>query len=246
MKKILSLILGICMLTVPFGAHAEGRLNWYFSSRGQSERPGLPAVDESVAKGIGKDEKVLYLTFDAGYENGKVEKIADILAEQRVTGAFFVLKHFVEAEPDLVLRLRKDGNLICNHTSSHPAIPGLTRDELRAELEGVAGAYRALAGEEMAPYFRPPEGAYDAASLQTVSDLGYRTVFWSLAYADWDNDKQPDAASSLAKLESRVHNGAVILLHPTGAVNVEILPQFIRDMKERGYRFGSLEALWES
>lgn len=246
MKKILSVVLCLCLLSFPLSVHAEGRQNWYFSSKGQNDRPTLPQVDPELAKGIGKDEKVLYLTFDAGYENGNVAKITDILEQNGVTGAFFVLKHFVEANPDLVLRMQKNGNLLCNHTSSHPAIPGLSKEKLKAELDTVADSYKTVTGEDMAPYFRPPEGAYDTASLQAVRDLGYRTVFWSLAYADWDNDKQPDPETSLKKLESRVHNGAVILLHPTSATNAKILDRFIRDMKEKGYRFGTLEELWEA
>lgn len=242
-RRLLSLLL-CSLLLFTQTAQAAQRKNWYFSSKGQNDRPGLPQVDEAVAKGIGPDEKVLYLTFDAGYENGNVAKVAAILAENGVTGAFFVLKHFVEKEPELVIKLRNDGNLICNHTSTHPAICSLSREQLKAELEGVAASYRALTSEDMAPFFRPPEGAYDDASLKTVSELGYKTVFWSLAYADWDNDKQPAPDTALEKLESRVHNGAVILLHPTSATNAAILARFITDMKERGYRFGSLEELW--
>lgn len=244
-KTLLSLFLCLLLL-FPETAQAGERMNWYFSSKGQNDRPGLPKLDENVAKGIGPDEKVLYLTFDAGYENGNVAKIAETLENKGVTGAFFVLKHFVEANPELVLSLLKNGNMICNHTSSHPAICSLTKEQLKAELEGVAASYRSLTGQELSPYFRPPEGAYDDASLAAVSELGYKTVFWSLAYADWDNDRQIDPAAALQKLESRVHNGAVILLHPTSATNAEILGQFIEDMKAQGYRFGSLEELWSA
>ena len=243
MKKTICLFLALSFLLFPLTASAAGRQNWYFTPAGENRRPGLPQVDPALAVAIGRDEKILYLTFDAGYENGNVAKIADVLKKNDVTGAFFVLKHFVEAEPDLVLRLRKDGNLICNHTSSHPALPGLSAEEIRAELAGVAQRYRELTGEEMAPFFRPPEGAWDEESLKTVRDAGYRTVFWSLAYADWDNDKQPAPEKALEKLEGRVHNGAVILLHPTSATNAAILDRFIGDMKEKGYRFGSLEEL---
>lgn len=243
LKKLLSLSLCFLLL-LSVTVRAAERKNWYFSSKGQNDRPGLPKVDEKIAKGMGADDKVLYLTFDAGYENGNVAKIAGVLAENEVTGAFFVLKHFVEAQPELVLTLRKNGNLICNHTSTHPAICSLSAEELKAELEGVAASYKTLTGEDMAPFFRPPEGAYDDASLKTVAECGYKTVFWSLAYADWDNHKQPDPEKALQKLESRVHNGAVILLHPTSATNASILGRFISDMKDKGYRFGSLEELW--
>ena len=246
MKKIISFFLSVIILSASSFATAKSGENWYFSSRGRNERPGLPTLDAKLGKGIGKDEKVLYLTFDAGYENGNVEKVVKTLREEKVTGAFFVLKHFIEANPELCKQIRADGNLLCNHTAKHPNITTLSPEELEKELKDLENTCLEICGKGLDPYFRPPEGAYSRESLETVSRLGYRTVFWSLAWADWDNNNQKSPEYAMEKLCSRVHNGAVILLHPTSATNAEILDDFIREMKARGYRFGSLEELWEN
>ena len=245
MKKILLWILSIALLSSSAFAVSSKTANWYFSSKSQNDRPSLPSVPEELAKGMGKDEKVIFLTFDAGYENGNVEKIVDILKENEVAGAFFVLKHFVEANPELCKKILKNGNLICNHTANHPSVARLSKEGIEKEIRSLEETYEAVTGEKMAPFFRPPEGAYTMEALKTVSELGYRTVFWSLAWADWDNKDQKSPEYAMEKLCSRVHNGTVLLLHPTSETNVKILGDFIRQMKEKGYRFASLEELWE-
>lgn len=245
MKKIISFFLSVIILSASSFATAKSGENWYFSSRGNNERPGLPLLDQSLGKGIGSDEKVLYLTFDAGYENGNVEKVVNVLREEKVQGAFFVLKHFVEANPELCKQILKDGNLLCNHTADHPNITTLSPQALENELKELERVCEEVCGEKPSPYFRPPEGAYSKESLEEVARLGYRTVFWSLAWADWDNNNQKSPEYAMEKLCSRVHNGAVILLHPTSSTNAAILGDFIREMKACGYRFGSLEELWQ-
>ena len=246
MKKIISIVLSVMILSVSSFATAKSGENWYFSAKGEGNRPGLPALDEKLGKGIGKDEKVLYLTFDAGYENGNVAKVVDTLQKEKVNGAFFVLKHFVEANPQLCKTICENGNLLCNHTASHPNITKISPEKLEQELKELEKTCKEVCGIEPARYFRPPEGAYSTESLETVARLGYRTVFWSLAWADWDNNNQKSPEYAMEKLCSRVHNGAVILLHPTSATNAAILGDFIREMKSRGYRFGSLEELWSA
>ncbi len=248
MKKIISFFLSISFmiaLAIPSFAKKDGSENWYFLSKSQNDRPRLPVVDEDLAKGIGKDEKVLYLTFDAGYENGNVEKTVDILKEHEVTGAFFILKHFANENPELCKKMAENKNLVCNHTANHPNITTLSAENLKAEIREMEEAYEKATGLSLAPFFRPPEGGYNQNCLQTIKDCGYRTVFWSLAWADWDNNNQKGAEYAMEKLTSRVHNGAVILLHPTSKTNTEILGDFIEKMKAQGYRFGSLEELWE-
>ncbi len=245
MKKFISFFLSIIILSASSFATAKSGENWYFSSRGKNERPGLPTLDQSLGKGIGKDEKVLYLTFDAGYENGNVAKVVKTLQEEKVTGAFFVLKHFIQDNPELCKQIRQDGHLLCNHTANHPNITTLSPAELEQELNELEQVCKQVCGKGTDPYFRPPEGAYSKESLAEVARLGYRTVFWSLAWADWDNNNQKSPEYAMEKLCSRVHNGAVILLHPTSATNAQILGDFIREMKSRGYRFGSVEELWQ-
>lgn len=241
--KILTALFAVILAAESAAAAGAQEENWYFVSKKDGSRPRLPALSEELGTGIGKDEKVLYLTFDAGYENGNVEKVVDILNEKKVPGAFFVLSHTVNAYPDLIRKMREGGHLVANHTAVHKNIARLDAEGIKAEIQKLEADYRAVTGEDLAPYFRPPEGAYSEAALNTVKECGYRTVFWSVAYADWDNDRQPEPEAALMKLESLVHNGAVILLHPTSATNAGILARFIDDMTAKGYRFASLEEL---
>ncbi len=246
MKKILWLFLSIILLSISSFAAPASTENWYFVSEGEGRRPRLPSLEESLGKGIGKDEKVVYLTFDAGYENGNVAKCVSALKEEGVKGTFFVLKHFIEENPALCKEITSQGSLICNHTASHPNITKISNEEILRELKELEEVYQNTTGQTLSPYFRPPEGAYSAESLKTVADAGYRTVFWSLAWADWDNNNQKSAEYAMGKLLPRVHNGAVILLHPTSKTNAEILPAFIRELKNQGYRFATVEELWDA
>ena len=188
-------------------------------------------------------DKVVYLTFDAGYENGNVEKILDALEAEGATGAFFVLGHLAEANPALVRRMAEGGHLVCNHTYSHKNLCGASPETVEQELTRLENACREAAGVTVAKYFRPPEGSFDTGLLSAAQDLGYKTVFWSFAYADWDNARQPAPAAAKGKILDNIHNGAVILLHPTSATNAEILPEVLRELKARGYRFGTLDEL---
>ncbi len=188
------------------------------------------------------DDKVVYLTFDAGYENGNVGKVLDALKAEGGTGAFFILGNLPEAHPELVRRMVDEGHQVCNHTFTHKNLCGAPAGELTAELKRLEGACTAI-GVRLSPYFRPPEGCFDTALLREAQSAGYRTVFWSFAYADWDNAKQPDPAAAKKKILDNLHNGAVILLHPTSATNAAILGDVLREMKTMGYRFGTLDEL---
>jgi peptidoglycan-N-acetylmuramic acid deacetylase len=191
----------------------------------------------------GCDDKVVYLTFDAGYENGNVEKILDVLNREQVTGAFFILGNLIKRNPELVLRMADEGHLVCNHTFHHKNITTLTDTELYDEISSLEAAYQELTGKEMSKYFRPPEGVFDAKSLQYLNEHGYKTVFWSFAYADWDNHKQMNPDHAKKKIMDHIHNGEVMLLHPTSATNAQILGAVIQEIKSLGYRFGSLDEL---
>jgi len=244
MKKILSAMLSLILLSISSFAAENTSQSWYFASKNQNDRPTLPVVNDPSVKGIGADEKVIYLTFDAGYENGNVEKTVDILKEHEVPGAFFVLRHFVEKNPELCKKMKENGNLVCNHTSSHPCITKISEDDLKREIEELENVYRDLTGYEMDRYFRPPEGTYSEEALRRVSNLGYRTVFWSLAWADWDNNNQKTPEYAMGKIMPRIHNGTILLLHPTSDTNTKILGEMISSLKEKGFRFASLEELW--
>lgn len=192
------------------------------------------------------DEKVVYLTFDAGYENGNVEKILDTLKAHAVPGAFFILGHLAEAHPELVRRMAEEGHLVCNHTYTHKDMTGDHTADLAGELTRLETACRDLCGVEIAKFFRPPEGKFDRAMLTEAQSLGYKTIFWSFAYADWDNKKQPAPAAAQQKILENMHNGAVLLLHPTSSTNTAVLGDVITALKADGYRFGTLYELTEA
>ena len=187
---------------------------------------------------------MIYLTFDAGYENGNVEKILDAMKEEDVKGAFFILGNLIERNPELVEKMINDGHLVCNHTNKHRDMTkSASIDEFRQELESLEALYSEKFGATMPKYFRPPEGKFSEASMQYAKELGYKTIFWSIAYADWDNNKQMSNQAAKEKIMSNLHNGAVILLHPTSATNANIMKELILDIKSQGYRFGTLDEL---
>lgn len=197
-------------------------------------------IDDDLENG----EKVVYLTFDAGYENGYTETILDTLKSKNVPATFFLVSHYFKSAPELVKRMVNEGHIIGNHTMSHPKISNLSsKDELRKQIVGLEELYKELTGKDMKKYFRPPSGNYNINSLEQVKELGYKTIFWSLAYADWDNNKQPSHDYAIEKLMSRMHNGAIILLHSTSKTNSEILGEFIDILKADGYEFKSLDYL---
>ncbi len=188
------------------------------------------------------DGKVIYLTFDAGYENGYTEEILNVLKKHQIPAAFFLVEHYMKTAPDLVKRMADEGHTVANHTSSHPDMSRIaTKEALLAELTPVEQYYKKLTGKDMKKIYRPPQGKYSETNLKQAKELGYTTVFWSLAYADWNNAKQPDPAGAIQKLNSRIHGGAIILLHSTSATNAEILDTLITDWKGMGYTFGTLD-----
>lgn len=189
------------------------------------------------------DEKVIYLTFDAGYENGNVEKILDILNGEGVKGAFFVLGHLINDNPELISKMFDGGHLVCNHTFSHKAMVGKSRQDFKQELESLEQACLETTGRELSKYYRPPEGRFDEDSLKYAKDMGYKTIFWSFAYADWDNSSQMSPEKAKKKILDNIHNGEIMLLHPTSETNAKILEEIIRELKQQGYRFGTLDEL---
>ena len=226
---------------------AAESVSWYCPHETDGKRPSAPPemayLTEHGGHFLGEDEPVIFLTFDAGYENGNVEKILDVLKEENVPGAFFILENLCRRNPELVQRMAAEGHLVCNHTAKHPDMSKKSRAEFGAELKAMEDAYRELTGTEIARYYRPPEGRFSRENLDWARELGYDTILWSYAYADWDNDRQPDPEASVGKILAGTHNGEVILLHPTSATNARILPRLIRSWKEMGYRFGTLDEL---
>ena len=211
---------------------------------GNAGRDQLMALDAAY---LGDPtEKVLYLTFDAGYENGSTEKILDILKRQQVPAAFFLVGNYIEKNADLVRRMVEEGHIVGNHTMHHCDMSKLTTKEAFArELQDLEDLYRETTGKELPKFYRPPQGIYSQENLKMAKELGYKTVFWSLAYVDWNNDAQPSQEEAFAKLLPRTHPGAVVLLHSTSKTNAQILEELIGKWKEEGYTFGTLEELFE-
>ena len=190
-------------------------------------------------------EKVIYLTFDAGYENGCTEKILDVLKDHEIPAAFFLVGNYMDRNADLVRRMVSEGHIVGNHTLHHPDMSKITdKAAFEAELTGLEEKFREVTGADLPKYYRPPQGVYSEENLKMARDLGYKTVFWSLAYVDWNNDSQPTKEEAFAKLLPRIHNGAVVLLHSTSRTNAEILDELLTKWKEMGYRFGTLEELF--
>lgn len=195
-------------------------------------------------KKANSENKVVYLTFDAGYENGNVRKIVDILKEENVTGAFFVLDNLVRKNPDLIREMIKNGNIVANHTAGHKDITRFnTKEDLREEIVKLEKVFEENSGQAMQKYFRPPEGKLSEQSLKWLDEMGYKTVMWSFAYEDWNNNSQPSKEVAKKKILDNIHNGEVMLLHPTSKTNAEILKEIIVELKNQGYRFGTIDEL---
>ena len=245
-----ALVGAIVLSAAVFGGSALQTGSWGLSFR-QEGQPPLGSAGEEQLRRYGAaylgdpEEKVLYLTFDAGYENGYTEKILDVLKKEQVPAAFFLVGHYIEKNADLVRRMVAEGHTVGNHTMHHPDMSAIgEKTAFARELQDLEDLYRRTTGEELPRYYRPPKGVYSEANLAMAQELGYKTVFWSLAYVDWQNDAQPSRETAFDKLIPRTHNGAVVLLHSTSRTNGEILEELIGKWKDMGYRFGALEELF--
>ena len=190
------------------------------------------------------EEKVLYLTFDCGFENGNTPAILDALKKHQAPATFFIVGNYLETSPELVKRMVKEGHTVGNHTYHHPNMSGMTTQEaFEKELKDLEMLYEEVVGAEMSSYYRPPQGIYSEQNLRMAKELGYQTIFWSLAYVDWDQNHQPTREQAFEKLLGRVHPGAVVLLHNTSDTNGQILDELLGKWKEMGYEFATLDGL---
>ncbi len=254
-KRDLWIIFGALFIALGFGLHlildnVMSTASWGLSFRTEGAPPLGPAGKEQLQKYdavyLGNtEEKVIYLTFDAGYENGATEKILDALKKHNAPASFFLVGNYLEKNPDLVRRMVNEGHIVANHTMHHYDMSKLSdKAAFSKELTDLENLYREITGGEMPKYYRPPQGIYSQENLEMAKELGYKTVFWSLAYVDWNNDKQPSADYAFSKLLPRTHNGAVVLLHSTSATNAQIMDELLTKWEELGYRFGSIEELF--
>ena len=249
------IILIICSLLC-INASAFDEQHWYCKRNSDHKQPSLDASMQwindhnciYVDKKHGDDckDKVIYLTFDAGYENGNVDRILDVLNKENVKGAFFILENLIDRNPELVKKMTDHGHLVCNHTAKHKNIAKLSDQAILSEIKDLEQSYYNLTGKQMSKYFRPPEGTFDIRSINTLDENGYTTVLWSFAYADWDNAKQMSSDKAIEKIMDNLHNGEIMLLHPTSATNAQILSEVIEKIKAEGYRFGTLDEICDN
>ncbi len=247
---VLAVAIAITAAVSVFSASALETGSWGLSFRQEGAPPignaGVDQLKRYDAAYIGDTtQKKLYLTFDAGYENGCTAKILDILKKHEVKAAFFLVGNYIQQNPDLVKRMVEEGHIVGNHTMHHWDMSKLSeKAAFSKELQDLEGLYKDTTGQEMPKYYRPPQGIYSEENLKMAQELGYKTVFWSLAYVDWNNDSQPTAEQAFSKLLPRTHNGAVVLLHSTSKTNGEILDELLTKWKEQGYSFGTVEELF--
>lgn len=249
----LSLIL-ICALNI--GAVAKlivsdtAELNWYYVHRKDGSPPETPKESASFLNESGgyflgdSSNKILYLTFDEGYERGNTPAILDTLKKLNIKAAFFVVKPYIEGQPDIVKRMVNEGHLVCNHSSNHPSMAAIKDTEkFKKEFTEVEESFKNLTGKNMPKYFRPPMGKYSKFSLEQTKNLGYKTIFWSFAYRDWMIDNQPSQSEGIKKIKSGVFPGCIMLLHAVSDTNTKILEQVLSELQKEGYEFRTLDDL---
>lgn len=259
-KQVLYVVLAIILLCIGMvcalravnrlgvAEAAAGITDWGLSFQSEGAPPVANASQEYLrnfdALYVGDaNQKEIYITFDAGFENGNTERILDALKKHGVKATFFLVGNYFETQPELVKRMAEEGHTIGNHTYSHPDMSKVSDiQSFQTELQKNEALYRDILGSEMPKLYRPPQGKFCEENLKMAQQLGYSTVFWSLAYVDWYVDDQPTPEQAFSKLLPRIHPGAVVLLHSTSSTNAEILDELLTKWEETGYSFGDLEA----
>jgi len=219
--------------------------SWGLSFKGSNE-PFI-SVDESLLKRNNahyqgeKGANKLYLTFDCGYEAGYTESILNTLKETNVKATFFIVGHYLKTSSNLVLRMIDEGHDVCNHTYHHKDMNNVSIEELEEELLLLEEKFYEVTKSKIVKNYRPPQGVYNIEQLQKANELGYKTIFWSLAYYDYDRNNQYSYQKALDLLKSRTHDGAIILLHNTSSTNKDILKEYINYHQSKGYEFSKLD-----
>ena len=222
------------------------KIEWGIKKKDNNEQPELgqknvELINKYNGIAIGNNEdKNIYLTFDLGYEAGYTSKILDTLKEKNVQGAFFITAHYLNTEPELVKRMIDEGHIVGNHTVNHKSMPDLSDDEINSELMKLNQSLYKKFGYEM-KYMRPPKGEFSERTLSITESLGFKTVMWSFAYVDWNEDSQPNQDEALNRILSNLHNGEIMLLHATSKTNSEIMGQIIEGTQNQGFQFKSLD-----
>lgn len=216
---------------------------WWFKrndSFGQPEAQQEVNIEQYDAWYVdpGQKDKVIYLTFDCGYENGFTPPMLDALKKHNAKGVFFITKHFAKSAADIVKRMKEEGHYVGNHTASHPDLTAMDSRSVKMELKDCEEAVKEYTGYEMDLFFRPPKGEYSERVLKIAQDMGYKTLFWSLAYLDYDVNNQPGKDYVIDHYKKYIHPGAIPLIHNVSESNAEALDQVLTDLETAGYQFG--------
>ena len=250
-KIILSFIslLILSVIAISCLVFASSSTSWGLSFSNPNEAPRGNATSEELLEQDAyfmdcSNEKCIYLTFDVGYEAGYTNNILDTLKNHNVKAAFFIVGNYFTSDADTVKRMVDEGHIVGNHTKTHPNMSKMsTFEDFKAQIEPVEEQYKQITGQDMPKYYRPPQGIYNIQNLEDAKSLGYKTIFWSVAYVDWEKDNQPTHEKAMTTLLKRVHNGAIILLHSTSKTNMEILDEFLTTLENEGYTFKTLDDL---
>lgn len=213
------------------------------NKRGQRPNVADSIITDNQGYAIGEDTKDIYLTFDCGYENGYTEGILDTLKETNTKAVFFITGHYLKSSRAIVERMMNEGHIIGNNTYSHKDFTQSTSAEILSDIKKLEDAFYQEFGVSMSKFVRPPRGEYNEMSQKTLKDNGYTSVFWSLAYVDWNKDVYNGNHYSYNKVLSRIHNGAIILMHTVGKDNMVDLKDIILELKEEGYVFSTIDKL---
>lgn len=222
------------------------KISWGIKKNTNHEQPDVGTANRKILEennGIclgNKDEKVIYLTFDNGYEAGYTNQILDTLKKNEVKATFFITAHYLNTASELVQRMIDDGHIIGNHTVNHKSMPEITDEEIKNEVMKLHQAIYERFGYEM-KYLRPPKGEFSERTLVTSNNLGYRHVMWSFAYVDWEEKNQPNVEKATKTILDNLHNGEIMLLHGNSKTNSEILDSVIKEIKAQGYEIKSLD-----
>ncbi|QTM98337.1 delta-lactam-biosynthetic de-N-acetylase [Sediminibacillus dalangtanensis] len=234
-------------VAMPTGNQAEG-YGWGYKKNSNHQPPEVGKYDTILEDNGGyyldkSGEKVIYLTFDNGYEQGYTDKILDVLKKKDVPAAFFVTGHYVDSSPELVKRMVDEGHIVGNHSYHHPDFTKLSKKKMKEELDKLQSAVAKISDQKTMQYVRPPKGTFTEQSIKWANELGYIHMFWSLAFVDWNTNSQKGWQSAYQQVIDQVHPGAVILLHTVSEDNAEALEYMIDDMRKQGYTFKSLDDL---
>ncbi len=231
-----------------YSQYSNTRYGWYIVRKEYHEKAGggipqgIKLSDyDAYYMNTKTKKKVIYLTFDCGYENGYTKKILKTLKKHNAKAIFFVTKPFIESNPELVKQMKQEGHLVGNHTSTHPSLPSKSVSDIKKEITDCAKAYKKATGYTMDPFIRPPMGEFSQRTLKVTKDLGYKTIFWSMAYYDYDVDNQPGKEYVVNHFKKNYHKGALPLIHNTSKSNCEALDDVLTYLEKKKYRFGTID-----